>query len=438
MNERDGIEEGVRDSSFRILETRAYRAASLYGRLPMVRIRVDLGPLEAWPSNRIPGFNDALLALLPGLRSHGCSCPEEGGFPHRLEEGTWLGHVIEHVALELQTKAGSPVSRGKTRSVQGQPGVYDILYRYRDEQLALAAGSAAVRLVLSLLPKDLRAIDGDHLLTVPAAENPQDVEAVISALEAVLARSALGPTTAALVEAALRRSIPVTRFASHIQLGYGSFQKRISASITGDTSHLGVIFAGDKNRAKALLQERGLPVPLGRPVRTAEEALAAARALGTPVVIKPLDGNHGRGVSTDLVTEEQIRAAFARAAEVKPGVIVEQHLPGNDHRILVVGGKVVAVAERVPANVQGDGIHTVSELIEIQNRDPRRGDGHENVLTKIKLDDGLEDMLARQGKTLASIPRAEETILLRGTANLSSGGTTAWSRRSPPARSASI
>ncbi|WEK46380.1 MAG: cyanophycin synthetase [Candidatus Andeanibacterium colombiense] len=423
MEDRRDSESGAGDASFRVLETRIYRNASLYGRLPLARIRVDLGVLEAYPTNTISGFTETLLNLLPGLRSHGCSCPDQGGFPHRLEEGTWLGHVIEHVALELQTRAGSPVSRGKTRSVPGKRGVYDILYRYQDEKLALAAGSAAVRAVLSLLPEDLRTIEGDALLAPPATDNPQDVEALVPALKRILARNALGPTTAALVTAALDRKIPVTRFPSHIQLGYGSFQKRISASITGATSHLGVVFAGDKFRAKTLLHERGLPVPQGRLVQTADEALAAAQTLGFPVVIKPLDGNHGRGVSTDLATEAQIRAAFSQAAEVKPRVIVEQHLRGNDHRILVIGGKVVAVAERVPAQVKGDGIHTAAELIEIQNSDPRRGDGHANVLTRIKVDARLEDMLARQDKTLSSIPGAGETVLLRGTANLSSGGT---------------
>jgi cyanophycin synthetase len=411
------------EAPFSVLETRVYKGANLYGRKPMVRLRVDLGALEDWPSNRLPEFNDELLGLLPGLRLHGCSCPDEGGFVHRLEDGTWLGHVIEHVALELQTLAGSPVSRGKTRSVKDRPGIYDILYRYRDEQLALAAGSAALRLVLALVPPGLGRIAGERLLTPALVDDPRDVPGIIAALEDIRARNALGPTTAAIVEEAERRQIPVTHFASHIQLGYGSRQKRLRASITGDTSQIGVVFAGDKNLAKQLLQDRGLPVPRGEVVRSADQAVAAAQALGDAVVIKPLDGNHGRGVSTDLTTEEQVRDAFMRAAEIKPRVIVEQHLPGNDHRILVVDGKVVAVAKRVPAQVEGDGIHSVAELIEIANSDPRRGAGHENVLTQIKIDAGLKEMLGRRNLELSSVPSAGETVLLRGTANLSSGGT---------------
>jgi cyanophycin synthetase len=410
---------------FRVLEKRVYQGPNLYSRRPMIRIRVDLGKLENWPTNRLPAFTETLVSLLPGLAHHGCSCRTSGGFPSRLQEGTWLGHVIEHVALELQTAAGSPVSRGKTRSVSGQPGVYDILFRYRDDALALAAGGAAVRLVLALLPADLAAWRGEDSLPLPLVDDPKDVPALVRALSEVLARNALGPTTNALVEEARRRGIPALRLdkQSFVQLGYGSRQHRLRASITDKTSQVAVTIAGNKDLTKTMLLDLGLPAPRGTVVRTVDEALMFARALDHPIVIKPLDGNHGRGVSTDLVTDNQIRTAFAAAAAISARVIVEQHLPGDDHRILVVAGKVVAVARRAPASVTGDGFHSVAQLIDLLNEDPKRGDGHEKVLTKISLDASLYDMLERQGKHLATVPQADETVLLRGTANLSSGGT---------------
>jgi cyanophycin synthetase len=410
---------------FSVLQVQAYRGPNLYSRRPVIRIRIDLGVLEDWPSNRIPGFNGALLDALGGLAGHGCSCPERGGFAARLADGTWLGHVIEHVALELQTLAGSPVSRGKTRSVAGQRGVYDILFRYEDEPLGLAAGAQAIRLVLSLLPAELGSWSGERLLPPALSADPRDIPAVVVGLERIFARGRLGPTTDAIVRAARRRAIPANRLdrQSHVQLGWGSRQKRVRASITSETSHIGVGQAGNKDVTKSILQDLGLPVPRGKLVRSAEEALAAARALTVPVAIKPLDGNHGRGVSTDLRSDAQIVAAYQAAAKISPSVIVEQHLPGRDHRILLVDGKVVAVAERAPASVVGDGFHTIGQLIDLLNEDPRRGEGHEKVLTRIKVDRALEDMLERQGRRLESVPLAGETVRLRGTANLSSGGT---------------
>jgi cyanophycin synthetase len=411
--------------SLRVLETAIYRGPNLFDHRPMVRIRVDLGQLEDWPSNRIKGFTDRLLKALPGLSGHACSCPEKGGFAFRLAEGTWLGHVIEHVALELQALAGTPVSRGKTRSVSGHPGVYDILYRYQDEELALSAGGAALRLVLAFLPPDLANWDGEAMLPDKVRVDPVNIDFIVTALKAILARNSLGPTTKALVEEAKRRGIPALRLdrQSLVQLGYGSRQQRLRASITGRTSQVAVAFAGNKDLTKAMLQELGLPVPRGKVVRSVEAAIAAAGDLGTAVVIKPLDGNHGRGVSTELRSEDQITTAFNLAASISQRVIVEQFLPGNDHRILVVDGKLVAVAERAPASVVGDGFHSIAQLIDMLNEDPRRGEGHEKVLTRIKIDDALETMLTRQSKQLSSVPMAGEMILLRGTANLSSGGT---------------
>lgn len=412
-------------AGMKVLERSVYRGPHLYSALPMVRIQMDLGELEHWPSDRLPLFAEQLLALLPGLAEHGCSYRQPGGFVRRLNDGTWLGHIIEHVALELQTLAGSRVTRGKTRSVKGRPGVYNILFEYRDEATALAAGASAIRLVASLLPKGLDTVTWRCKLDCPPVEDARDVSAIVAMLRTLLRKTALGPTTRALVEAARERGIPVTRLDEYslVQLGYGSGQRRIRASITGATSQIAVDIAGNKNLTKHLLADAGLPVPKGVVVRSAEAALSEARALGYPVVVKPLDGNHGRGVTTDLATDEAIVAAFARAAAHSRSVIVEQQVPGNDHRILVVGGKVAAVAERAPARVIGDGIHTIEQLIADLNADPRRGTGHENVLTRIVPDAAMDALLAKTGRTLASVPMASEEVVLRETANLSTGGT---------------
>ncbi|WHU04362.1 cyanophycin synthetase [Sphingomonas sp. NIBR02145] len=409
----------------RVLERSVYRGPHLYSVRPMVRIQIDLGELESWPSDRLPCFAEQLTELLPGLANHGCSYREPGGFLRRLHDGTWLGHIIEHVALELQTLAGSAVTRGKTRSVKDRPGVYNILYEYRDEATALAAGAFAIRLIAALLPEGLDTIAGLRMLDAPAIEDVRDVPAMIAALEALLRKTALGPTTRALVEAARARGIPVLRLDdfSLVQLGYGSRQRRLRASITGATAHIAVEIAADKSLTKRLLSEAGLPVPRGTVVRTADAAAEEAARFGYPIVVKPLDGNHGRGVSSDLHSEDAVRSAFDRAAAHSRRVIVEQQVAGNDHRILVVGGKVVAVAERVPARVIGDGLHRIEQLIADVNADPRRGVGHENVLTRIVPDAAMEALLAKSGRTLKSVPMAGEEVVLRETANLSTGGT---------------
>lgn len=412
-------------NGLRVLERSVYRGPHLFSTRPMIRIQVDLRDLEQWPSDRLPGFTDALLALLRGLGVHGCSYQRPGGFVERLREGTWMGHIIEHVALELQTLAGSRVTRGKTRSVKDRPGVYNILYTYRDETLALAAGLAAIRLVADLLPEPLRKVEGLQLLGTPPLDAPQDVRAILLSLQAILKANALGPTTRALVEAAERRGIPVTRLneQSLIQFGHGSRQKRIRASITGDTAQIAVDIAGNKAMTKQLLAEAGLPVPRGVVVRRVEEALGEARRLRWPVVVKPLDGNHGRGVTTGIADEDALRTAFDLALQHGRRVIVEQQVPGNDHRILVVNGKVVAVAERVPAQVIGDGFHSIAQLIDDLNQDPRRGIGHENVLTRIVIDEAMLALLEKSDRTPATIPMAGEQVILRDTANLSTGGT---------------
>ncbi len=395
----------------------------------MVRLMVDLGSLEEWPSNRLPGFNDRLLDLLPGLHEHGCSLHRPGGFVQRLHDGTWLGHVAEHVAIELQQLVGHRGTRGKTRGVRGQPGVYNVMYSYEDELVGLLAGRIALELIDQLLPAELRGVLGlDRVYTderEAALETEFDLPARMAALERLARRRSLGPTTRALVDEARRRRIPVTRLdeQSSVLLGTGRYQQRLRASITGQTSHVAVVFASDKAATKALLDEAGVPVPRGVVVTSAEAAVREAKRLGTAVVTKPLDGNHGRGVSLGLTGADEVRAGFEHAARHSARVVVEEQYPGNDHRILVVNGQVAAVAERVPAHVVGDGRQTVQELIDQTNRDPRRGAGHEQVMTRIALDDLTRSLLDRAGLNPGSVPGSGQVVMLRETANLSTGGT---------------
>ena len=407
------------------IERSVYTGPNLYGLKPMIRLRLDLGALEDWPTSRLPGFTDALLEKLPGLAAHGCSYRAPGGLVQRMRDGTWAGHVIEHIAIELQSMAGAAVSRGKTRSVKGQPGVYDILYRYADRVSGLAAGRAAIALADALLPRDLQGVKGLDRIAEPLADDPADIDAIVSALRILVKKNGFGPSTSALVNEAKRRGIPVMRLdeASLVQFGLGSRQRRIRASVTGATSLIGAELAGNKAAAKALLEEAGLPVPTGRVARSMDEALLAARQLRWPVVVKPLSGNHGRGVTTGIADADALKAAFELASRSSRAVIVERELPGNDHRILVVDGKVVAAAERIPAQVIGDGESPVAALIEAVNADPRRGQGHENVLTRIKVDDAVRALLASQQLVLKSVPKKGRVVRLRGTANLSTGGT---------------
>jgi cyanophycin synthetase len=415
----------ARTAPMRVLHSAVYRGPHLFSHTPMIRIRLDLGELEAWPSDRLPGLADALLSMLPGLQEHGCSYGTPGGFIRRLREGTWLGHVAEHVALELQTRAGSRVTRGKTRSVRGRPGTYNVLYAYREEAAGLMAGRIALQLLDSLLPPELRGVQGLEELYDSDPMDGGDVKAGLDALARVVGRRALGPTTRSLVQEAERRGIPVMRLDdfSLVQLGHGKQQQRLRASITGRTSSIAVEVAGDKDLTKSLLADAGLPVPRGAVVRSAEAAVQEAERIGYPVVTKPLDGNHGRGVSLDLDNPDAVRQGFEHASRHGRNVIVEQQYRGYDHRILVIGGEVRAVAQRVPAHVVGDGLRNITALIEEVNRDPRRGGGHENMLTRIEVDDHVLGLLAKAGMTLESVPAEGACVALRDTANLSTGGT---------------
>ncbi len=401
-----------------ILERRVYVGPNLYAHFPVVRLTVDLEALEDHPSGRIDGFVDGLLKALPGLEKHGCSYGAHGGFVRRLREdgGTWMGHVLEHVAIELQVLTGAKVSFGKTRGT-GKTGEYHVVFEYEEENVGLAAVDLGQQLIESLLPIKLRK-EG----VLPEGF---DAKAEIRSLVEYAQKKQLGPSTASLVHAAEDRGIPWFRLNSRslIQLGHGKWQKRIQATITSQTSHIGVELASDKEETNRLLGDLGLPVPKQRWVRNENEAVRAAERLGYPVVVKPLDANHGRGVTTDLRDPEAVKVAYVKAREHSRSVLVETFLTGYDHRMLVVGGELVAVAKRVPGHVVGDGKSTVKDLVTKVNEDPRRGIGHENVLTRLEIDHEAERMLERAGKTLETVPAAGELVFLRGTGNLSTGGT---------------
>ncbi len=403
----------------RILERNVYVGPSMYAHFPVIKLLLDLQSLEEWPSGRLGGgFVDALVEALPTLAEHGCSYREPGGLIRRMREGegTWLGHVLEHVAIELQNIAGEDVSFGKTRST-GVRGVYTVVYEYAQRDEGIAAGELGVALLCSLLPPALRpdgAVPADWDWTEKRDEYIRYAQ-----------RRALGPSTASLVKAAEERNIPWLRLndQSLIQLGHGKYQQRIQATVTSRTSHIAVELAQDKEETNKILANCGLPVPRQELVRTADRAVRAAERLGYPVVTKPYDGNHGRGISIGLKNAAEVRAGFAAAAEHSSSVIVETYLQGEDHRLLVVDGELVAATRRTPGRVVGDGMHTVRELIDIVNRDPRRGIGHEKVMTRLELDAQAEMMLARQGLTADSAIPADRVVPLRSTANLSTGGT---------------
>jgi len=403
----------------KVLETRVYLGPSLYAHFRVIRMIVDLGDLEQWPTARLgDDFINGLLEALPGLHEHGCSYGEPGGFVRRLreDEGTWLGHVLEHCAIELQNVAGTHVTFGKTRS-SGEPGQYSVVYEYQQEEVGREAGSLALALLHSLLPEQLRPASFD------ASE--WDFDEARDSFIRFAHRRALGPSTAALVEAAEKRNIPCLRLNEYslVQFGHGRYQKRIQATITSETRHIAVDIASDKEETNRLLAALGLPVPRQHLVRSPGAAVRAARGIGYPVVVKPYNANHGRGVSINLDEDEQVARAFEQAATHSRSVLVESYIRGLDHRLLVVNGQLIAASKRVPARVVGDGAHSVEQLVEEVNRDPRRGIGHEKVLTRIEFNHQSDRLLDQIGYARDSVPDEGEVVYLCSTANLSTGGT---------------
>ena len=396
----------------KILQTQTLRGPNYWSirRSKLILVRLDLEELADRPSNTIPGFYDSLVAILPSLEEHHCSPGCRGGFLSRVQEGTMMGHILEHVALELQTLAEMPVGFGRTRET-ANPGVYQVVIEYQIEAAGRYAARAALRLCQSII----------ELGAYPQAELDRDLEDLIK----IRTDAAQGASTDALVKEAEAMGIPWMHLETCdlFQFGYGKHQKRVQAALTSHSNILGVELACDKEKTKNILASMGVPVPKGMTIYSFGELAAAIDRLGGyPIVIKPLDGNHGRGITIDIQDWEHAEIGYDRAREVSSGVIVEHFYQGRDHRILVVNGKVVAVAERVPAHAIGDGQTTIAALIDRENQDERRGTGHDNMLTKIELDDSTDEMLRRQGVSLVTILPAGQTCYLRATANLSTGG----------------
>ncbi|QDL08565.1 cyanophycin synthetase [Brasilonema octagenarum UFV-E1] len=396
----------------RILKIQTLRGPNYWSirRHKLIIMRLDLENLAETPTNEIPGFYEGLVEALPSLEGHFCSPGCRGGFLMRVREGTMMGHVVEHVALELQDLTGMNVGFGRTRETSTS-GVYQVVLEYLNEEAGRYAGRAAVRLCQSIVDRG----------RYPKAELEQDLQD----LKDLWRDAALGPSTDTLVKEAEKRGIPWMQLGARflIQLGYGVNQKRVQATMTDHTSILGVELACDKEATKRVLANAGVPVPRGTVINFLDDLLEAIEYVGGyPIVIKPLDGNHGRGISINITSREEAEAAYDSARQVSRAIIVERYYTGRDHRVLVVDGKVVAVAERVPAHVVGNGKSTVFELIEETNKDPNRGDGHDNVLTKIELDRTSYQLLEKQGFTLNSVLPKNEICYLRATANLSTGG----------------
>ncbi len=399
---------GSQASRIKLLETLVLNGPNYWSYRPCIWMKIDLGGYEERPTSKIDGFFDRLVRLIPSLEEHHCSEGARGGFLSRVREGTWLGHVAEHVAIEIQSRIGIPVSFGRTR-VTKHRGVYNLVYEMEEERVGIRAGKFALDVVEACAENEVDDLEFDER---------------IDNLKRLREKSGLGPSTKAIVDVAAARGIPYLRLndRSFVMLGTGVHQKSIQATIASTTAHLGVEIAGDKDLTKRMLGQMGIPVPKGFIATDEEDAVDIAKKLGWPVVVKPLDASHGRGVLTNIRSEKELRFAYNDALTHRDEAIVEKFLEGSDYRFVVVNGKFICAAQRVPAFVVGDGKKTVAELVEETNRDPRRGIGHEKVLTRIEIDDLSLAVLERRGMTPRSVPEAGETVYLKSTANLSTGG----------------
>ena len=393
----------------KIIELKALRGPNYWSirRGKLIQMKLDLEEMEQQPTNKIAGFRENLEKVLPSLYAHRCSELKPGGFFERVEEGTWMGHVMEHIALELQTLAGMDMGFGRTRGT-GKEGEYYVVFDYMEEAVGLYAAKAAFRVCESLIEGNLPDLTDD-----------------IQCMRELREETRLGPSTGCIVEEAAKRGIPFIRLnkSSLVQLGYGINQQRIRATIAGTTSCIAVDIAGDKDETKRLLQAAEIPVPKGGIIRGEDELESAIASIGYPCVLKPLNGNHGKGATTNIVNYEQALTALTAAQKYGRSVIVEKFITGYDFRLLCVNHKFICAALRTPAAVTGDGEHSIEWLIEETNKDERRGYGHEKVLTQIKIDDFTKKMLDDNGYTLATIPQKGEQVLVKPTANLSTGGT---------------
>ncbi|MET3977723.1 cyanophycin synthetase [Mucilaginibacter sp. UYP25] len=376
-------------------------------RKKLIQMRLDLQEMEERPSNTIDGFYERMKALIPSLYSHRCSPGVPGGFFERVIAGTWMGHVIEHIALEIQTLAGMETGFGRTRETK-TPGTYNVVFAYVEEKVGVFAAESAVNIVQAL-------IDGTEY----------DLEKDIQTMREIRENTRLGPSTGSIVEEAIARRIPWIRLnnQSLVQLGYGKNQVRFRATMTEKTSSIAVDIASNKDETKRLLLEQAIPVAKGMTISKTEQVIEAIDRIGFPLVFKPLDGNHGRGISININTVEDAIAAYEFAAAISRRVIVERFVTGYDFRVLVIDNKMVAAALRDPAHIIGDGELNIQELIDKTNTDPRRGYGHENVLTLIDVDRDTLDLLEKKGYTLETILEKDEKLFVKSTANLSTGGT---------------
>jgi len=378
----------------------------MYSRYPTIYMELDIGKFKSLPSNKIPGLKKRLVNLIPTLEEHKCSKGYEGGFLERVEEGTFAGHIVEHVAIELQCLAKIEVGFGKTIDTDIE-NIYKVVYRYRNEEVGLKAGEMAVEIVESLFTgKDY------------------DIQGKVLELKKIRDRYLFGPTTQSIVDEAKKRGIPFIRLNSdsYVQLGYGIHQRRIQAAMCDNTSAIGVEIADDKILTKEILRNEGIPVPEGDIVRTIEEALKQADVIGYPVVVKPLVGNHGRGITVNITNSKELKIAFTNSKKIHDTVIIEKFLEGYDHRILVINNKFITAARREPTPLIGDEKSTIKELIDKINQDPRRGIGHEKILTRLEIDDMTMRLLKQKELKLDSVLNKGEKLLLKSTANLSMGG----------------
>lgn len=397
-----------------ILEIRTLRGPNYWSGYwkKLIIMRLDIADYEEKPSDKLSGFYERMVEVMPSLESHGCSYSEPGGFLRRVKEGTWAGHMIEHFALEFQTLAGMDTGYGRTRET-GETGIYNVVFSYHEEEVGRYAARASVRLFLGLAEDK------------PIEEIKKEVAEDVQRMREIREDVRFGPSTGSLVEEAVNRDIPYIRLndQSLVQLGYGVHQKRIQATTTANTNMIAVDIAGNKHATKTLLGDMGVPVPKGYRIRLEEELEETLERVGFPAVVKPLDGNHGKGATVGIKSLDEAKIAWEKAKEYSRWVIVEQQLQGSDFRALVVNNQLIAVAERVPAHVVGDGKRSIQQLIDETNSDPRRGYGHENVLTQIDIDNQTMRCIRKSGYELESVLPKGERLFLKTTANISTGGT---------------
>jgi cyanophycin synthetase len=393
----------------KIVEIKVMRGPNYWSirRSKLIVMKLDLEDLENFPTNKIAGFCERIEQAIPSMIEHRCSEGCQGGFFSRVKEGTWMGHVIEHITLEIQSLAGMECGFGRTRST-GKPGVYNVVFSYMEEKVGVYAAKASVRIAEALIKGE-----------------PYDLEHDIRTMREIREQDRLGPSTGSIVDEAVARDIPFIRInsASLIQLGYGKNQVRFRATMTDHTSSIAVDIASNKDETKRMLGDAAIPVAKGVCIAYAEDVVDAVKKIGFPLVFKPLDGNHGKGASINVKTIEEAHAAYEHAKKYSRKIIVEKFITGFDFRILVINNKFIAAALREPAHVIGDGVSTIQQLIDTENKDPRRGYGHENVLTEISIDRETIEQLSKKNYTVETILAKKELCYLKGTANLSTGGT---------------